>query len=424
MNARQFSIDILKQLHEAGFVALWAGGCVRDSLLNRTPKDYDVATNATPEQVRNLFGHKRTLAIGASFGVISVLPSAASDNRQTRGLEPVEVATFRRDGGYSDGRRPDSVEYTDAREDALRRDYTINGMFFDPLTDTVIDYVDGKADLEAGVIRAIGDPDQRIEEDKLRMLRAVRFAATFGFTIEPKTMAAIQQQARQISVVSGERIGAELQRMLRQQNRVHAVKLLIEARLLQPILPDSLRIETEHVASCGIDQLTRLSEANFESTVVTMLEPGLGNGEDENRAKRASNVLQASWKLNNDQRKTIAWLATHWKTLHSAKSHPWPEIQRLLIHESASQAVAVAAAVAGKSDGVEFCRERLGWTPERLNPLPLLDGQALIAKGIRPGPNFKRVLDSVRDAQLNGDIDCAEAASQLAMRLIDSTDES
>ena len=206
MNSREFAIQVVSTLQSAGHEALFAGGCVRDRLVGRTPKDFDVATSAVPETVREIFGKKKTLAIGASFGVITVIGP--------KGADPIEIATFRRDGGYSDGRRPDGVEYTDAREDALRRDFTINGMFFDPIKEEVIDYVGGKADLEAKQIRAIGDPNQRIEEDKLRMLRGVRFASTFGFELEPVTLKAIQEHAKEIDVVSGERIGAEMRRML------------------------------------------------------------------------------------------------------------------------------------------------------------------------------------------------------------------
>ncbi len=419
MNAREFSIDVIKQLHAAGFMALWAGGCVRDSLLGREPKDYDVATNATPEQVRELFGHQRTLAIGVSFGVISVLPSAASMKGRTRGLEPIEVATFRRDGGYSDGRRPDSVEFTDAKEDAQRRDFTINGMFFDPLSDSVLDYVGGQEDLHAGIVRAIGDPEQRIEEDKLRMLRGVRFAATFGFSIEARTIEAIQRQAQQISVVSGERIGNELQRMLASVNKTTAAELLLVTGLLPHVLPRSPLADVPTVSSRGIAQLSQLECSQFESAVVALLEPVLGNGENKERATRFSSALQQTWRLTNDQRATIAWIATHWKTLHSADSRPWPMIQRLLIHPAARQAIAVAVAVAGDSNGTALCRQRIEWPENRLNPPPLLDGKDLIDRGIRPGPEFKRVLDSVRDAQLNGDIDCPDAAVQFALQLLE-----
>src|SRR5690606_36280907 len=173
--SRQFALEVVRRLREAGHQAVWAGGCVRDWLLGLTPKDYDVATSARPDEVQQIFGKRRTLAIGASFGVIAV--------RGPREAGHVEVATFRSERGYSDGRRPDEVEFTTAELDAQRRDFTINGIFFDPLEDKVIDYVGGQRDLSAGIVRAIGDADERIGEDKLRMLRGVRFAAWFGFSL-------------------------------------------------------------------------------------------------------------------------------------------------------------------------------------------------------------------------------------------------
>jgi poly(A) polymerase len=212
---REFALDVVKRLRDAGHNALWAGGCVRDQLLGLSPKDYDVATSALPDAVRDLFGRRRTLAVGASFGVITVLGG--------KPLEPIEVATFRTDGDYRDGRRPESVAFTDAEHDAQRRDFTINGLFYDPLEERVVDYVGGVADIEARVVRAIGDPRRRFGEDKLRMLRAVRFAATYGFALDPDTLAAIRDMAAGVTAVSGERIGGELRRVLTHRLRRRGV---------------------------------------------------------------------------------------------------------------------------------------------------------------------------------------------------------
>src|SRR5204863_2222716 len=195
MTEREFAISVVQRLQEAGHQALWAGGCVRDELLGLPPKDYDVASNARPDDVRRLF--RRTIAVGASFGVVEVL----GPRRQDKPLK-IQVATFRSDVSYSDGRHPDAVVYSGPREDALRRDFTINGMFKDPLTGDIIDYVGGQEDLQAGVLRAIGDPVQRISEDKLRMLRAVRIATRFGLTIEPGTAEAVKRMADQVTVCS------------------------------------------------------------------------------------------------------------------------------------------------------------------------------------------------------------------------------
>ena len=229
--ARRFAKNVVEKLRAAGYEALWAGGCVRDQLLEREPKDYDVATSATPEQVRDVFGRRRTLAIGAAFGVITV-PGKGNEGQ-------VEVATFRQDATYSDGRHPDSVKFSSAKEDAQRRDFTINGLFFDPLEDRVIDYVGGQDDLSKKVVRAIGDPDQRIGEDKLRMLRAVRFAATYDFELDAGTASAIRQRASEMTVVSAERIAEELRRMLSHPDRARAVSLLEAVDLLGVILPEA-----------------------------------------------------------------------------------------------------------------------------------------------------------------------------------------
>ncbi|HYH63509.1 MAG TPA: CCA tRNA nucleotidyltransferase, partial [Urbifossiella sp.] len=192
MTEREFAVECVRTLQAAGFRALWAGGCVRDELLGLTPNDYDIATDARPEQVQKLF--RRTLAIGAAFGVIEVVGPRGADGEHLT----VEVATFRSDGTYTDGRRPDSVVFSSPEEDAARRDFTINGMFFDPIAGQLHDYVGGRADLDAKVLRAIGDPAARFAEDKLRVLRAVRIGTRFDLSIDPATLAAAQATAPQI----------------------------------------------------------------------------------------------------------------------------------------------------------------------------------------------------------------------------------
>ena len=229
--AREFAVEVVRQLKAAGYHAVWAGGCVRDQLMQRTPKDYDVATDARPDQVREVFGHHRTLPIGAAFGVITVLGRKAAGH--------IEVATFRNDAGYSDGRRPDAVIFSTMEEDAQRRDFTINGVFFDPLQEQYIDFVGGQSDLQRGVVRAIGNAHDRFAEDKLRMLRAVRFAANLEFVLELETHEAIKTHAADIQIVSAERIAAEMRRMLAHRQRAQATRLLWETTLLPQILPES-----------------------------------------------------------------------------------------------------------------------------------------------------------------------------------------
>ncbi|MHC4338152.1 MAG: CCA tRNA nucleotidyltransferase, partial [Planctomycetota bacterium] len=223
MTSRQAAIRIVKRLRSNGFQALLAGGCVRDMLLGRPAKDYDVATNAHPKDVMKLF--RRTLKVGAKFGVVIVL----LENRR------VEVATFRTETGYVDGRHPGKVEFAGAAEDASRRDFTINGMFYDPLERKVIDYVNGQADLKKKVVRTIGVPRERFGEDYLRMLRAVRFATQLGFAIEPRTWSAIYRNAKDITGISGERIRMELEGILISPNRSAGVSLLINSGLAEAI---------------------------------------------------------------------------------------------------------------------------------------------------------------------------------------------
>ncbi len=225
MTNKQAAIEIVRRLQEHGFEALLAGGCVRDMLLGRKPKDYDVATNAKPKEVVRLF--PRTLTVGVKFGVVIVLIRHGQ----------VEVATFRSEAGYRDGRHPDEVEFTDAAEDAGRRDFTINGMFYDPLTERVIDYVEGQADLARQIVRTIGDPQERFAEDYLRMLRAIRFSTRLGFAIEPATFAAIRQNAQCITRISGERTATELEAILVDPNRQAGASMLFESGLAETIFP-------------------------------------------------------------------------------------------------------------------------------------------------------------------------------------------
>ncbi len=213
MTEREFAIDVVRTLQNAGHTALWAGGCVRDELLGLTPHDYDVATSARPEQLRPLF--RKRNEIGAHFGVVQVIGPRADDGEWLT----IEVATFRSDGTYTDGRRPDTVTFSSPEEDAQRRDFTINGMFFDPLKGELIDYVGGRADLAAKVLRAIGNATERFTEDKLRILRAARMATRFALEIEPQTHAAARAMAAEIRVVSAERIAEELRKLLVHPNR-------------------------------------------------------------------------------------------------------------------------------------------------------------------------------------------------------------
>ncbi len=416
-DAREFAIRVVRKLRDAGFAAYWAGGCVRDQLLGRRPKDYDVATDATPDQTRKLFGFRRTVAIGESFGVIIVVgPKSAGQ---------IEVATFRRDARYSDGRHPDSVAFSSAEEDAQRRDFTINGLFFDPIGQRVIDYVGGQADLDRGVVRAIGDPLERIAEDKLRMLRAVRMAATFDFVLDPGTLAAVQQQSHQITVVSAERIAAELRRMLPHANRRRAVELLRESRLLAVILPE-LRETTADDGGQADDApwqrtlrvLEHLYDPTFPMAFAALVRESFSVG-----AHHVPEVQQICrrLKLTNAERQETEFLLMHELPVRSATQVPWPRLQRILIQQHAPDLLAycraVAKAIEEGTESIDYCHQKLSLPREELDPPPLINGDDLQDAGLPRGPVYKRILEAVRDAQLERRVSSAEEAFRLANQL-------
>lgn len=413
---RDFALEIVRKLRAAGFEALWAGGCVRDQLLGMTPKDYDVATSATPDQIRDVFGHRRTLPIGAAFGVVTVLgPRAAGQ---------IEVATFRTDAAYSDGRRPDSVAFTTAEHDAQRRDFTINGLFYDPLADLVVDYVHGQDDLDRHVIRAIGDPRLRLGEDKLRMLRAVRFAAMFDFQIEPATFQAIQQMAGEVTTVSAERIGMEIRRMLLDPRRATALQLLRDTDLLPHVLPEIAALPPEAWQQT-LERLANLNDPSLSLAMAALLcdvEESISPTDSPLPAPRSSLLapsLGRRLKYTNKEIDRAAWLLQHLPVVRDARQLPWPRLQRILVHDGAAELLALFEAIAGPHDSaLAYCRERLAWPAERLNPAPLLNGAALIGHGLKPGPNFAPLLELVRDAQLNGLINSRDEALALVDRLV------
>jgi poly(A) polymerase len=414
--AREFALQVVQELRGNGHQALWAGGCVRDKLRGIQPQDYDVATDALPEQVRQIFGRRRTLAIGAAFGVVMVLgPKRAGQ---------VEVATFRRDANYSDGRHPDHVTFSSPQEDAQRRDFTINGLFYDPIDDKTIDYVGGQADLQRRLIRAIGNPQDRFAEDKLRMLRAVRFAATFDFEIDSDTFQAIQQHAHEIEVVSAERIAAELRRMLTTRQRAGAMELLRSTRLLAIILPEIVAPDgtvkeegrTWHATLEILDHLDAPTFPMALAVLLAALEPH----------PPVRNICQR-WRLANDEVDAAAWFVAYEALIRQADLVSWPKIQRLLIEPLGPQLVDVAAAIAQVTDtesaGVEYCRKKLSLPEASLNPPPLLNGDDLIVHGLEPGKLFRHLLTRVRDAQLEGHVQSREEAMEMVADIVEA-DES
>jgi tRNA nucleotidyltransferase/poly(A) polymerase len=401
--ARQFAVEVVATLRAAGQHALWAGGCVRDHLLGLTPKDYDVATAAPPDRVREIFGRRRTIPVGEAFGVITVLGP--------RGAGQIEVATFRRDATYSDGRHPDAVTFSSAEEDAQRRDFTINGLFFDPLAEQVIDYVGGQSDLREGVIRAIGDAQLRFEEDKLRMLRGVRFAATFDFRIDPATLTAIRTQARELTIVSAERIAGEMRRMLTLPRRAQALRLLREAWLLDIVLPESAKlVDPRRTDDAGIapewETTLRLLGQGSPPSFVTALAMVLrGLRPAEIPAREFAAAIAHRWRLANDERDDVAWLLEQEELVCHADQRPWPTVQRVLAAHRCEALLDFADRVARDQPswqaGIAFCRGQIARPEADWNPPPLITGAELIEIGLRPGPLFREILDRVRDAQLD-----------------------
>lgn len=440
MTEREFALHVVKRLRGAGYEALWAGGCVRDELLGLQPQDYDVATNARPDEIRRLF--RRTVAVGQSFGVIEVLgPRDPTTGQPLR----VQVATFRCDGTYSDGRHPDAVVFSTAREDALRRDFTINGMFYDPVEGRLIDYVGGQQDLQARILRAIGDPNVRFAEDKLRMLRAVRLATRFGLTIESGTMAAIRAMAPEICVVSAERIAEELRQLLVHPARARGADLLLDLGLAAAILPEVAAMKGLPQGPPGSAQgdlwdhvlrvLELLREPSFSLAFAALLHDvgkprtvgrtphryTFYNHEHVGRDMAARICLRL--KLTNAERERIVWLVSKHQYLCDAPHMRTSKLKTILAHPGIRELLELHRADAlasGRSlDHVTYCERQLeSWTATDLNPPPLLTGHDLTRLGLKPGPLFKKLLDAVREAQLEGTVTTPGQAQELVRRLV------
>jgi tRNA nucleotidyltransferase/poly(A) polymerase len=398
---RAFAVGVVKTLRTAGFQALFAGGCVRDLLLGESPSDFDVATDATPEAVMRLFRH--TVPVGVSFGVVRVIGSKEQGE--------IEVATFRSDGEYLDGRRPDTIAFASPEVDAHRRDFTINGMFYDPLKEEVIDYVGGREDLNNRVLRAIGDPFSRFREDKLRLLRAVRFTARLGFALDPQTEAAIHQMASQIKQVSVERIVEELRKMFVHPTRVLAVEWIRNLNLLEALLPGlSPRTDSENWSET-IRVLTALPRIVSFPLAMAALLRRLGSVE-------AIDSVLGTWKLSNADRDRIDWLLQHEQALVNAESIPRSRLKRLLSAPGIDELLALHRAIAEASSSdlkfVLYCEEYRTKLPEGpLDPPFLVTGRDLIEAGLKPGPKFSTMLEQIRDAQLEGTIQTKEEGLKL-----------
>jgi len=423
--ARAASLRVLRALRIAGHETYFAGGCVRDLLLGTMPSDFDVATAARPEEVEALF--ERTEPVGRQFGVILVIEDGW----------PVEVATFRTEGAYTDGRRPDDVTYTrDPTEDVQRRDFTINGLLLDPDTDEVRDRVGGREDIEARRIRAIGDPTRRFAEDRLRMLRAVRFAAVLDFEIEAGTASAIEAQAEQIAAVSGERIRDELLRMLVTRGAARGVRLMHDLGLLGVLLPEVQAMagvpqpEEYHPEGDVLEHtLQTLAALETPSPALALgaLLHDLGkpqtfevrdrirfHGHDRRGAELAEQVV-ARLKLSRAEAGRVVTLVREHMRIADAPMMRRSTLRRLLAEPHFEELLllhrADCLASHGRLDCYEFCRRaQAELDQEPAMPPPLLRGGDLIALGLAPGPLFGEILRQLQDARLEGAVSTREQA--------------
>ena len=432
------AISIIKTLRDRGFEAYLAGGCVRDLLLEREPTDYDVATSATPDEVMHIF--PEAYGVGAQFGVVLVpVSSVISVPPVVNDLATIEVATFRADIGYSDGRHPDEVRFTlKASEDVQRRDFTINGLLLDPLSGQVLDYVEGKKDLTAGIIRAIGDPERRFAEDKLRMLRAVRFAARFDYQIEPTTMAAIQRLAFQIHQVSRERVRDELTKMLTEGHARQAFLLLDQTRLLHEVLPE---IE----AMKGVEQPPHFHpEGDVFVHTLLLLEnlphpcaPTLAwgallhdvgkpptfrvapdrirfDGHVDVGVRMAEEICRRLRFSNDDTKQILALVDNHMRfgDVQRMSESTFKKFVRLPNFDEHLELHRLDCEASHRILALyQYTREKIAaMPPEAIRPQPLLTGDDLIAAGYSPGPLFKQILSAVEDGQLDSRLQSREEA--------------
>ena len=445
---KDFATSIVQTLRQQGFQAYLVGGCVRDLLLGREPKDYDVATNATPEQVMDIF--PETYAVGAQFGVVLV-PAAEKDVASNVSTESsskscaIEVATFRSDIGYSDGRHPDGVRFSDdPRADVARRDFTINGMLLDPVSGEVLDFVGGRKDLEAGIIRTIGDPEQRFAEDKLRMLRAVRFAARFGYAIDTATFAAMRKLAEQIQVVSRERVRDELTRMLTEGHARRAFLLLDKSGLLKQVLPEISAMQ-------GVEQPPEFHPEGDVFVHTLLLLDNLPNpcpltlawgallhdvgkpptfrvAPDRIRfddhvevgVKMAEEICRRLRFSNDETEQILALVDNHMRFGHATRMKE-STLKRFLRMPGFDEHLALHRADCLAShrnlSTYEFIQQKRAEIPaEKMRPSPLVTGDDLIAQGHVPGPKFREILSAVEDAQLEGRLPSRDAALEFVRR--------
>ncbi len=420
------ALSIVRRLHEQGFVALFAGGCVRDRILGVEAKDYDIATDARPEVVQRIFDH--TVAVGARFGVIVVVIEG----------EPFEVTTFRADAPYVDGRRPSAVRFGTIEEDAIRRDFTIGGMYYDPTNDRIIDLVEGVRDLRRGVVRAIGNPYDRFEEDRLRILRAARFAARLNFAIDPATWAAMKRAAPTIIGISAERIGEELVMTMTEGGGARGMDILLESGLMNVLMP-----EVSAMVGCAQPENFHPEGDVYVHTrlAVSMLDPGCAEtlafgvlfhdiakppcraeqdgkvtfyGHTEQGAEMAREIM-ARFRRSRFVQERVAYLVKNHLRLCMAPRMRQATLKRMLAEDGFDELLELSRLDALASSSYlgfyHFCRRAIAeMAPAEIRPPRLIGGDDLIRMGFTPGPVFKTILREVEDLQLDGAIADREQA--------------
>lgn len=422
MSARESALELARRLHDAGHEAFFAGGCVRDRLLGRDAKDYDIATSATPQEVVRLF--PGASVVGAHFGVVIA---------KSKGHH-IEVATFRTDGSYKDGRRPDVVTFSTPEQDAQRRDFTMNGLFERPRTGEVIDFVNGVADLRAGTLRAIGNPLERFQEDSLRLLRAVRFATTLGFQIENKTLVAICDCADLLGKISPERIRDEFSKILTSPARRVGVELLVETGLMKHIVPEFLTTlgceqppewhpeGDVYTHTCIMLEMLE-ADAPLELCLAVLLhdiakppcqtfdeEAGRirFNGHDAMGAEMAEEIMRRLRYSNDLIASVVPMVARHMQFMNVQKMRT-AKLKRFMSSPDFDAEMELHRVDCGSSNGFtdnyDFLQAKaLEFSSEPLIPPPLVTGRDLIQLGLKPGPRFKEILEAIETEQLEGRI--------------------
>lgn len=422
------AIDIIGKLQEKGHIAYLAGGCVRDMLRGETPKDYDIATSALPEEITSIF--TKTREVGVHFGVVIVIV-----NNQA-----FDVATFRNDGSYKDGRHPEEVTFSTPQDDTARRDFTVNGIFFDPISEKYIDFVEGKSDIDKKVIRAIGEPNLRFQEDHLRLLRAIRFAARFDYEIEAETWNSIKSNASGITKISKERIRDELTKILLNENRVLGFDLLVESGLMEHIIPQILQLK-------GCEQppqfhpegdvfvhtrlmLSLLKDAPSIELVLSVLLHDIGkpatysfdeeadrirfNGHDKLGAEMSEQILR-DLKFSNSIIEDVVQMVANHMTFKDVQKMRQSKLKRFMSRSTFNDEIELHRVDClgswGGLDNYDFLNKKMvEFANEPIIPQPLLTGKDLIELGWSPGPDLGQTLNSVQDMQLEGKLNSKDEA--------------